>query len=430
MKSLISNLHQKKAIIGVIGLGYVGLPRCIQFLRSGFTVYGFEQDKQKVRDLKNNRSYLSNLPSTVLKKNSKKFYITDNFKLIKNVDVIIVCLPTPIKNNLSPDLRIVKKVLNEIKKFLKVGQVLSFESTTYPGTTEEFILPALNKFHVGKNFFLVYSPERDDPGSKLNNKKIPKLISGYTSSCLKVGEKIYKTIINNPIKVSSIKVAEMTKLYENIFRSINISLVNETKIILKKLNIDISEVIKAASTKPFGFMPFYPGPGYGGHCIPVDPYYFIWLAKKYGIKSKFVELSGEINQSIPQWICKQIELELRKKSIILNNKKVLILGVAYKGNINDDRESPAYKLINILIKKFRCKISYHDPYIKEVKNLKTKNFNKKSILLKKKFLRKFDFGVLVTDHKKMDYSKIKKHMKIVFDAKNVGNFNGKNIIKI
>ncbi len=313
MENLIHNLSERKAKIGVIGLGYVGLPRCIQFLRSKFTVIGFEKDKQKLKDLKNNKSYLSNLPSSILKKYSKRFYLTNNFKLVKNVDIIIICLPTPITNNLSPDLRIVKKVLKQIKNYLRPGQAISFESTTYPGTTEQYILPIIKKFNIGKNFFLIYSPERDDPGSKLNNKKIPKLVSGYTKDCLKIGEKLYKTIINKPVMVSSIKVAEMTKLYENIFRSINISLVNETKVILKKLNINISEVIKAASTKPFGFMPFYPGPGYGGHCIPVDPYYFIWLSKKYGIKSKFIELSGEINKSIPAWICKQIEIELKKK---------------------------------------------------------------------------------------------------------------------
>ena len=430
MKNLIYDLSNRKAIIGVIGLGYVGLPRCLQFLKSRFTVYGFEKDKQKVKYLKKNKSYLSNLSSSILKKYSKKFHITDNFKLIKNVDVIIICLPTPIKKNFSPDLRIVKKVLNEIRNYIKPGQALSFESTTYPGTTEQYIIPIINKFEIGKNFFLIYSPERDDPGSKLNNEKIPKLVSGYSTNCLKVGEKLYKTIINKPVKVSSIKVAEMTKLYENIFRSINISLVNETKVILKKLNINISEVIKAASTKPFGFMPFYPGPGYGGHCIPVDPYYFIWLEKKYGIKSKFIELSGEINKSIPEWICKQIKIELKKKLQNLQNKKVLILGVAYKGNINDDRESPAYKLINILIKKYNCKISYHDPFIKKVKTFKIKNFNNKSILIESQKLRKFDFGILVTDHKKMNYIKIMKNMKLIFDTKNLKNFNGKNIVKI
>ena len=215
--------------------------------------------------------------------------------------------------NFSPDLTIIKNVFKKIKGYLKEGQALCFESTTYPGTTEELILPYIeNKFEIGKDFFLIYSPERDDPGSKYDGKKIPKLVSGYTKKCLLIGEKIYKSIIKKPIKVPSIKVAEMSKLYENIFRSINISLVNETKIILKKLNIEISDVINAAKTKPFGFMPFYPGPGYGGHCIPVDPYYFIWMAKRYKLNSKFIELSGKINNSIPRWICDQIKIRIKK----------------------------------------------------------------------------------------------------------------------
>ena len=331
MDSLAKKISCKKAIIGVIGLGYVGLPRCLQFLKSKFTVYGFDNDKNKLRFLKKNRSYLSSVNSKVLNKLSKNFITTDDFTLINKVDVIIICLPTPIKKNFSPNLTIVRQVFNKIRNHIKEGQAISFESTTYPGTTEELMLPYLKKkFELGKNFYLIYSPERDDPGTKLDNKNIPKLVSGYSSKCLLVGEKIYKSIINKPIKVSSIKVAEMSKLYENIFRSINISLVNETKIILKKLNINISEVINAAKTKPFGFMPFFPGPGYGGHCIPVDPFYFIWLAKKHGLNSKFIELSGKINNSIPDWICKEIEHELKKKFKKIINCKVLILGVAYK----------------------------------------------------------------------------------------------------
>ena len=283
---------------------------------------------------------------------------------------------------------------------------------------------------MGKNFYLVYSPERDDPGVKLDNKNIPKLVSGYSSKCLLVGEKIYKSIINKPVKVSSIKVAEMSKLYENIFRSINISLVNETKIILKKLNINISEVINAAKSKPFGFMPFFPGPGYGGHCIPVDPFYFIWLAKKHGLNSKFIELSGKINTSIPEWICKQIQTELKKRFKKIINCKVLILGVAYKKNINDDRESPAYNLIEILTRKYKCKVSFYDPLIKEVNKKEYKNFNNKSISLEANKIKSFDFGVVVTDHDLVNYDKIKKNIKILFDTRNLKSLNGNNIIKL
>ena len=430
MKSLIRNLSRKKAIIGVIGLGYVGLPRCIQFLKSNFKVYGFDNDKTKLLYLNKKKSYLSNLPSKILKKYSKNFIATNNFKLINKVDIIIICLPTPIKKNFSPDLSIVKNVLKKIKNNLRKGQAISFESTTYPGTTEELILPYLKKFNIGKNFFLIYSPERDDPGSNYDGKKIPKLVSGYTKECLLIGEKIYKSVVNKPVKVSSLKVAEMSKLYENIFRSINISLVNETKIILKKLNIDISEVINAAKTKPFGFMPFYPGPGYGGHCIPIDPYYFIWLAKKFKINSKFIELSGKINSSIPEWICKQIKIELKKKSQKIKNSKILIIGIAYKKNINDDRESPAYKLIEILLKKYNCKVSYYDPYINIIKVKNSKKFKNKSIKLEEKKLKSFDFSILVTDHDSIDYQKIKKNIKIIFDTRNLKLLRGNNVIKI
>lgn len=431
MDSLAKKISCKKAIIGVIGLGYVGLPRCLQFLKSKFTVYGFDNDKNKLRFLKKNRSYLSSVNSKVLNKLSKNFITTDDFTLINKVDVIIICLPTPIKKNFSPNLTIVRQVFNKIRNHIKEGQAISFESTTYPGTTEELMLPYLKKkFELGKNFYLIYSPERDDPGTKLDNKNIPKLVSGYSSKCLLVGEKIYKSIINKPIKVSSIKVAEMSKLYENIFRSINISLVNETKIILKKLNINISEVINAAKTKPFGFMPFFPGPGYGGHCIPVDPFYFIWLAKKHGLNSKFIELSGKINNSIPDWICKEIEHELKKKFKKIINCKVLILGVAYKKNINDDRESPSYNLIKILTNKYKCKVSFYDPLIKKVNKLNLKNFNNKSILLNKIKLKSFDFGIVVTDHDFINYNRIKKNIRLIFDTRNLKFLSGDNIIKL
>jgi len=431
MESLINKISKKKAIIGIIGLGYVGLPRCLQFLKSKFTVYGFDNDKKKLISLQKNKSYLSSLPSSALRKFSKNFISTNDFSLINKVDIIIICLPTPIKKNFSPDLSIVRQSFSKIKNYLREGQAILFESTTYPGTTEELILPYLKKkFDVGKNFYLVYSPERDDPGTKLDNKNIPKLVSGYSSKCLLVGEKIYKSIINKPVRVSSIKVAEMSKLYENIFRSINISLVNETKIILKKLNINISEVINAAKSKPFGFMPFYPGPGYGGHCIPVDPFYFIWLAKKHGLSSKFIELSGKINTSIPEWICKQIQSELKKKFKKIKNCKVLILGVAYKKNINDDRESPAYNLIEILTRKYKCKVSFYDPLIKVAKKKKIKNFNNKSISLDTNKIKSFDFGVVVTDHDLVNYNKIKKNIKILFDTRNLKTLSGNNIIKL
>jgi UDP-N-acetyl-D-glucosamine dehydrogenase len=276
--------------IGVIGLGYVGLPRCLQFLKKGFTVYGFDTDLTKITQLKNKNSYLTNVDKKDIKKYiNKKFFVFNTFEKIKYLDFIIICLPTPLKNKNLPDLSIIKNVLKKIYKFLQFKQCISLESTTYPGSTEELFLPLLKKkFLLGKNLYLVYSPERNDPGLELRLNKIPKIVSGYSSTCKKKGKLLYSKIFKKIILTSNIKTAEMTKLYENIFRAVNISLVNETRIILSKFKIDINEVVKSASTKPFGFMPFYPGPGFGGHCIPVDPFYFVWRAKQMGVNANFI----------------------------------------------------------------------------------------------------------------------------------------------
>ena len=301
--------------IGVIGLGYVGLPRCLQFLKKGFEVYGFDTDINKINILKNRKSYLTNVKSLDIKKHiNKNFYVFNSFVKIAELDFIIICLPTPLKTNNSPDLTIVSNLIKKIKNFLKPNQCICFESTTYPGSTEKLFLPILRKkFVMGKNFFLVYSPERDDPGLKINSSKIPKIVTGFSVLCKKKGQFIYSKIYKKIVITSNIQTAEMTKLYENIFRAVNISLVNETKMILKKFKIDINEVIKTASTKPFGFMPFFPGPGFGGHCIPVDPYYLVWSAKRKGINANFIKLSGKINRALPDWILKQINNELKKK---------------------------------------------------------------------------------------------------------------------
>ena len=407
--------------IGIIGLGYVGLPRCLQFLDRGLTVYGFDIDLKKIKKLKNKKSYLTNVHSNSIKKYiNKNFFVYNTFEKVQNLDYIIICLPTPLKNKNLPDLSIVKNVLKKINIYLRHNQCLCFESTTYPESTEKLFLPLLKKkFILGKNFYLVYSPERDDPGLKFNSNQIPKIVSGFTEKCKKKGKYLYSKIFKKIVLTSNIKTAEMTKLYENIFRAVNISLVNETRTILNKFKININEVIKSASTKPFGFMPFYPGPGYGGHCIPVDPFYFVWSAKQKGLNANFIKLSASINNNLPNWILNQINIILKKKGEQLYNKRILIMGVAYKKNINDDRESPSYSFIKKLLDKYKCKIQYSDPFINRIyirRQGKKLFFN--SIKVSKKKISTFDYVILITDHDKFNYNLIKNFKGIVFDTRN------------
>ena len=304
-------LNKKTAIIGIIGLGYVGLPLLIRYSEEGYKVIGFDIDKGKVDSLNNSKSYIKHIDELQISLAIDcGFEATNDFSRINEVDAIILCLPTPLKENRSPDLSYVLDSFEQFKIYLKDDQVISLESTTYPGTTEEELLPRINSlgFEIGRNFFLVYSPEREDPSNEdFNTKNIPKIVSGITDSCLEVGLSLYTSIIDQVIPVSSVKVAEMAKLLENIYRAVNIGMINEMKIVADVMNIDIFEVIEAASTKPFGFKAFYPGPGLGGHCITIDPFYLTWKAKKFGITSKFIELSGEINNSMPNWIVLNIE---------------------------------------------------------------------------------------------------------------------------
>ena len=305
--------------IGVIGLGYVGLPRALQFCKRSFTVYGFDIDKNKIKELKKGKSYLSNISSKLISKyiKSKKFIPSPNFLNLKKVDAIILCLPTPLNFQLEPELKYINTTFRSVKRYLKKNLLISLESTSYPGTTYENIIKKIpSKFNLGVDIFICYSPERNDPGLKtINLNNIPKIISGYSYNCKKVGRNLYNSIFKNIVEVESIEIAEMTKLYENIFRAINIGFVNEMKKICFNFNIDIHKVISAAKTKPFGFFPFYPGPGLGGHCIPIDPFYLAWKAKKLKIKTEFIELAGKINRSMPSWIINEINKILKKKKI-------------------------------------------------------------------------------------------------------------------
>ncbi len=419
--------------IGVIGLGYVGLPLVLSFVEAATYSIGFDMDVNKILTIKSGKSYLNHIDNYRIKSaiDSDMFEVTNDYSKISEVDVIILCVPTPLNKNREPDLTYIINSLNSILPYLHKGQIISLESTTYPGTTEEIVKPKLESagFTVGEDIYLVYSPEREDPGNKqYNTKNIPKIIGGITENCLKLGIEVYGTIINEVIPVSSTKVAELSKLLENIYRSVNIGLVNEIKIVADKMGIDIWEVINAASTKPFGFTPFYPGPGWGGHCIPIDPFYLTWKAKEYGVNTKFIELAGEINTTMPQWIVNKTIDALNQHKKALNGSRILIVGISYKKNIDDMRESPAAKIIELLLQRGAI-ICYNDPYVKEFPKMREHSFNLKSVDISAVLLNNMDCCFIATDHDVIDYELIRKESKLIIDTR--GRYRGDsiNIIK-
>ena len=429
---LLNLINKKKAIIGIFGLGYIGLPRAIQFLNAGYKVIGFDKDHDKIKKLKKGISYLSNVNLNSIKNHFKKnFFCTYDHKNVKKVDIIILCLPTPLTKQYKPDLSYIKNTLRNIFPHLKENQALCLESTTYPGTTEEVIYPVLNKkFEIGKNFYLIYSPERDDPGNNIKNFYVPRLVSGQTKKCLIIGNAVYSKIFQTLISTSDTQTAEITKLFENVFRSINIGLVNEMKKICHKMNMNIHEIINAASTKPYGYFKFLPGPGLGGHCIPIDPFYLSWKAKKYNLDAQFISLAGKINRSMPLWVTSRISDFLKKKGKTLKKKKVLILGVAYKKNINDTRESPAFEIIKILKQKYKALIEYHDPFVPVIKNLRNHDIFMRSIKITPKKIKEFDIIILVTDHDKLNYKSLEKYSNLLVDTRGILNKNRSNIISL
>ncbi len=431
-KKIIQKIKSQKAVIGIIGLGYVGLPIVIKFAEKGFKVIGFDVDRIKVNKLNNGESYLHHFKNNRIKKIKRNgFQATIDFSDISKVDIIILCLPTPLKKNRIPDLSYVTKTMNSIYSYLKEGQSISFESTSYPGTTEEIILPYLKKkkFQVGKNFFLIYSPEREDPGNKnFNINNIPKIISGYDNKSLLIAKKLYGKIVKELVPVESIQTAELAKLLENIYRAVNIGLVNEMKIISDKMGINIIEVIKAAATKPFGFKPFYPGPGIGGHCIPVDPFYLSWKAKQFKVDAKFIELAGRINSSIPVWVVRKISKSLKSNNKLISKSKLLVIGIAYKEDVDDLRESPSLTIINLLKKK-GAKVNYHDPYIDKIPKTRKHNFNLSSVKLTKNEISFYDAVVICTAHTNINYNLIFKNAKLIIDTRNVYNKKAKKLIK-
>ena len=337
---LLNKIINNQVKIGIVGLGYVGLPLFLNFLKSNFFVVGFDKNKKYLNNIRKNKNIIGKLDTSILKKKKSKYFFTNKVSHLKKCDVIIVCLPTPIYKNNTPDLRIINNFFFSLKKVFKENQLLVIESTIYPGVIEKYLLTKINKdLKIGKNFFIGFSPEREDPGNKnFNLYNIPKVCSGQTKSCLKLTISLYKKIVKKVVVEKNIETAQVSKLFENIYRNVNIALVNELKLICKNANISVNDVLKLASTKPFGFKKFDPGPGVGGHCIPIDPFYFSYFAKTKGMASKFVYLSAKINKSVPKWIVNEINLFVKKK---LKLKKILIIGISYKKNTEDLRESPS-----------------------------------------------------------------------------------------
>jgi UDP-N-acetyl-D-glucosamine dehydrogenase len=429
LKQLIDN---RKTTVGIIGMGYVGLPLAVEFGNKGFSVTGFEIDSRKVAALNRGRSHIIDIPSDAVGKlvRAKRFLATDDFNLLAKMNVIIICVPTPLRKTKDPDISYIVSAVSKIVPCLKKEQLIILESTTYPGTTRELLLPELEnkKMKVGRDFYLAFSPERVDPGNKkFAIRNTPKIVGGITDTCTAHAAQLYGTIVESVVKVSSAECAEMVKLLENTFRSVNIGLVNEVALMCDRLKLDAWEVIDAAATKPFGFMPFYPGPGIGGHCIPLDPHYLSWKLKSLNFYSRFIELAGEVNATMPEYVVEKVAgaLNLHKKAI--NGSRILVLGVAYKKDVGDMRESPALDVMELLAKQ-KALVSYHDPYVPALK-LDPHSF--KSVPLSEATLRKQDCVVITTNHSCFDIKYIARHSKLIVDTRNMTKgLRSPNIIKL
>lgn len=420
MKNNLSELFKKKkATIGVVGLGYVGLPLAILFAKKGFKVFGFDNDDKKIQLINSNNSFIERISVSEIKNILKKGGCFSSYENIKNCDVIIICVPTPLKNKNLPDLSYIRNALLSIRQHLRFNQLLILESTSYPGTTREEIINKLNKRYIlGKNFFVGFSSERINPGYNENTiNKIPKVVSGSTSNCLKLVSEFYGSAFNKIVPAKSLEHAEFSKLLENIYRAVNIGFINEMKLVADKMGLDIFEIIKIARTKPFGFRPFDPGPGIGGHCIPIDPLYLYWKAKREGINAEFIKLSALTNERVINFIKKKILNILKKINLKNSDAKILVLGLAYKKNVDDLRESSSLKLIKKLLDSNFLRIYWSDPHINSFVINQKFNYNKKIIKLTSKKLKSFDIVILMTDHDKFNYDMIYNNSKIIIDCR-------------
>src|SRR3990172_6685784 len=422
---LMSGLQKKTARIGVIGLGYVGLPIVLRFCEERFQVIGFDVDQEKVKSLKAGRSYIRHIPSakiaSLVRGSKASFSATSDMSRLSEADVLIICVPTPLSDKREPDLSYVEETAREIAKRLRPGQLISLESTTYPGTTDELVLPLFTSkgLKAGSDFFLVFSPEREDPGRiDFTTKTTPKIVGGVTPRCLKLGSELYSKIVDRVVRVSDTRVAEMSKLLENIYRSVNIALVNELKMLCDRMGIDIWEVINASRTKPFGYQAFYPGPGLGGHCIPIDPFYLTWKAREYNFSTRFIELAGEINTNMPYYVVKRTIYALNDQGKSIKGAKILILGLAYKKDVDDARESPSLKLIELLKEK-GAEVDYNDPYIPLPPRMRKYKLTKGSVPLEAETLKGYDCVVIATDHSGYDPEFLVENSKLIIDTRNL-----------
>lgn len=422
MQELIAKIKSKKSVVGIIGMGYVGLPLALRFSEEKFRVTGFDIDPLKVSKLNDGISYIQHIESSHIQ-NSKEsgFVATTDFSKVRDCDAIIICVPTPLNKYREPDMSYIVSTMEAIAPHFRANQVLSLESTTYPGTTDEIVKPFIEKqgFTVGKDYFLIFSPEREDPANpNFSTKTIPKVCGGVTPACLETGLALYSSVIDKVVPVSSTRAAEMTKLLENIHRAVNIGLVNEMKIVADKMDIDIHEVIDAAATKPFGFVPYRPGPGIGGHCIPIDPFYLTWKAREYGVHTRFIELAGEVNSAMPSYIMKKIAVALNHQKKSVNGSKFLVLGIAYKKNVDDMRESPAVHLME-KIRGDGGTVHYADPHVPVFPKMREHSFDLQSITVTPEILKDYDCVVLTTNHDKFDYKMIQENAKMIIDTRGV-----------
>ncbi len=433
MDNLLSKIKAEKAKIAVIGLGYVGLPLAVEKAKAGFQVVGIERKKERVDKVNRGENYIPDVLDIELKEvvQKKRLWATQSFEVVKDVDIVTICVPTPLDKNKNPDTSYIQYVVEQSLPYLHPGQLMVLESTTYPGTTEEIILPRIvsRGFKVGEDFYLAFSPERVDPGNKKYKvANTPKVVGGVSRECTEVAKALYEQVVKGGIHtVTSPKVAEMGKLFENVFRIVNISLVDELAMLCERMGIDVWEVIDAAKTKPFGFMPFYPGPGLGGHCIPLDPFYLSWKAKEYGFPTRFVELAGEINDKMPRYVAERVLELLNEQGKPLKGSRLLMLGMAYKRDVDDLRESPAIKVARLLQER-GAELSYHDPYVPivEINGLEYRSVN-----LAPEILEKSDLVLITTDHSNVDYSAVVEHAGLIYDTRNaLKDYNSDKIYKL
>ena len=426
---LKERLVRRECTVGVIGLGYVGLPLVLRFGEVGFRVIGFDTDAVKVKQLNDGGSYIQHLPGPRVQAliAARRFEATSDMERLAEPDAIIICVPTPLTKHREPDLRYIETTADAVAATLRRHQLVCLESTTYPGTTDEVVLPRLESrgLRVGEDFFLAFSPEREDPGNtQFDTATIPKVVGGVTPGCLELATALYAQAIKQVVAVSSTRVAEATKILENVYRAVNIALVNELKIAFERMGINVWDVIEAAKTKPFGFQPFYPGPGLGGHCIPIDPFYLTWKAREYGVATRFIELAGEINSGMPEYVVQRLMHALNERGKALKGARVLVLGAAYKRDTDDPRESPSLEIMEDLILK-GATVEYSDPHLPRLPFVRRHQIDLASVPLTEASLRQYDAVLLVTDHSRFPYELIHRNAPLIVDSRNA--FRGRGL---